>query len=160
MNLPPNAISSSGVPAKGLAARLKKQERENHNEAASSSAFSRLVPTFWPVWKAPGAQNDEGDASSFTINNDSSYVATPNAPIHGANGAPTSISGTPMGGENQSLLGVPAGSSASAFARSGGNALLAPLLKAKHKRRRRSTKQRTPEWSLALAMAWATGIHL
>lgn len=162
-NLPPNAITSSAAGpsgAKGLAARLKKREREDQ-EAASSSAFSRLVPTFWPVWKAPQDQHGlEEDESGFTGVGGSSYVGTPNSNLHGA---PSSVAPTPTGngnaGESTSLLGPPL-ASGSAFAKSSANALLAPLLRAKYKRRTRSTKQRTPEWSLALAMAWVTGIHL
>ncbi|PWN52363.1 hypothetical protein IE53DRAFT_385193 [Violaceomyces palustris] len=105
---------------------------------ASSSAFSKMVPTFWPMWKAPtssvpGAIEEEGLAGARPSRSSSQNVA-----------------GRRIGGGKDLLKGAPKDIRRIGYER-----------RARQKVRKgpKGTKRKTPEWSLALALAWVVLMH-
>lgn len=123
----------------------------DENDPASSSAFDRLVPTFWPVWKAPARKNPGPSRLGPGV-----LPATgPNAEHHV--GLPVSYGGdlppnatAAARGNAETSSGIQNGS------RRGSRSA---LLSRGHRRSRR-IKHKTPEWSLAVALGWVTVLHL
>lgn len=119
--------------ASGAISRLLAEEEEER----SSSAFSRLVPTFWPVWKAPRkpsplAQNGSYNAERLPAN------ALPQDGIAEANAEEEQQQDLlPHSIDRQAQLGVP-----------------------RELRRKRRVKRRTKDWGLALSLAWLVAFHL
>jgi hypothetical protein len=122
--------------ASGIASRFLAEEEDER----SSSAFSRLVPTFWPVWKAPrkpsplAAGNGSYGAEQLPANattearGDAEGVVNEEEVEEGL--LPHSI-------DRQDQLGVP-----------------------RELRKKRRVKRRTKDWSLALSLAWLVSFHL
>lgn len=116
------------------------------NDPASSSAFDRLVPSFWPMWKAtarkplgpsrlgPGLLPSAGLTSP--ADTDGSQVRAQPVASRADRASGSALQGRKS--SRQVLLGAP-------------NSL---------RIRRRRVKHRTPEWSLAQALAWVVVIHL
>jgi hypothetical protein len=126
--------------ASGIVSRFMDEEDDR-----SSSAFSRLVPTFWPVWKAPrkpsplaGNGNGEYAGEQLPSNATSQARGAENGVGEGDEEEeeaqevllPESVS-------RQEQLGVP-----------------------RELRRKRRVKRRTKEWGLALSLAWLVMFHL
>jgi len=125
--------------ASGLASRFMADEEDER----SSSAFSRLVPTFWPVWKAP--------RKSSPLAAGNGDYAGEQLPANATSQARGAEDGTeadeadeeaqehllPNSVDRQDQLGVP-----------------------RELRRKRRVKRRTKEWGLALSLAWLVAFHL
>ncbi|KAK0529674.1 hypothetical protein OC842_004168 [Tilletia horrida] len=117
---------------------------------ASGSAFERLVPSFWPMWKAPkrqalSAHEEEGDddeeddeEEEEELLSDVEEVGESQVGASGVNNGRAAVA-TAEDGERAALLGIPD--------------------EMRAWRRKRGPKRRTPEWSLALALAWVVALH-
>lgn len=124
----------------GLASRVTIDEGDER----SSSAFSRLVPTFWPVWKAPkkyspsplskvsgdGERHSAEDTEEFPSATDDQGPLSPSGDV-------SEDRDTSHRPEQHVRLDIPAGL-----------------------RRRRKVKRQSAEWSLALSLAWLVAFHL
>lgn len=134
------SIADESPEASGLASRLMAEEEDER----SSSAFSRLVPSFWPVWKAPRKP------SPLASNGDYAGEQLPANATTQARGAGEEANGDhlesipegqsallPHSIDRQAALGVP-----------------------RELRRKRRVKRRTKEWGLALSLAWLVVFHL
>lgn len=139
------ASSFSGAEASGLASRLIAEEEDER----SSSAFSRLVPSFWPVWKAPRKPSPlaagNGDFAGEQLPANASVEARGGGEEDAVDGPETGTGIVAEGQETllphsidrQAALGVP-----------------------RELRRKRRVKRRTKEWGLALSLAWLVAFHL
>ncbi|CAO1629794.1 unnamed protein product [Parajaminaea phylloscopi] len=106
------------------------------NTPASSSAFDRLVPTFWPMWRASAQGRTAPSPGSGQSSSHVEHVGGTQSADAGAR--------RPSGGAVQDR-------------RSSRSALLGAPKGLKHKRRR--VKHKTEEWGLAQALAWVVAIH-
>lgn len=146
---------SSGASSPGasdLASRFTTVE--DSAAPTSSSAFDRLVPSFWPVWRASKSTSTAtknpgpsrlGPGISPNSNQDSSAAGIPPAQeqfleVPASSKRPNTGRRKSSGrdGERQVLLQAPRG------------------LKLK---RRRKVKRRTEEWRLAIALSWLVVLH-
>lgn len=136
------SIADDSAEASGLASRLIAEEEDER----SSSAFSRLVPSFWPVWKAPRKSSPlatNGDYAGEQLPANATVQARGAAQEESANGedVEATIEGQaallPHSIDRQAALGVP-----------------------RELRRKRRVKRRTKEWGLALSLAWLVVFHL
>ncbi|KAK0556939.1 hypothetical protein OC846_000783 [Tilletia horrida] len=112
---------------------------------ASGSAFANLVPSFWPMWKAPkkrplsaheeeeDGEEDEDDEEEEELLSDVEEAGESQV---GASGLQPGQNGAD---ERTALLSIPA--------------------EMRLWRHKRGSKRRTPEWSLALALAWVVALH-
>ncbi|KDN52925.1 hypothetical protein K437DRAFT_253557 [Tilletiaria anomala UBC 951] len=130
-----------GTPTQSAVARITEEAQAD----ASSSAFARLVPTFWPIWKAPQTEGAAlGPPGRQTASGAYAVPGMPSAP-------------GPMDQSNQpgsNLLQVPqTGSPAHPRTPS------QTAVKAWKKALRKKSKRRTAEWSLSLALAWVVALH-
>ncbi|CAD6945763.1 hypothetical protein CF336_g5710 [Tilletia laevis] len=115
---------------------------------SSGSAFERLVPTFWPMWKAPKRQqqalsaHEEDEEEEEEEDEDQeemlSDVEEGGESDVGASGLQAG-DGSGQNGERAALLGIPS--------------------EMRGWRKKRGAKRRTAEWSLALALAWVVVLH-
>lgn len=117
------------------------------DDERSSSAFSRLVPTFWPVWKAPPRRYAPSPLSKLT--------ATETLPDGVSREATTAAAQEEAVAEEveraaEQQTTVPDGGSAHVRIRT------PPQLR---KPRHRRVKTRSPEWALALSLAWLVAFH-
>lgn len=124
----------------------------NSDDERSSSAFSRLVPTFWPVWKAPRKFNPSplGKVSATeSLPPNATTAAISAAAAEGSQEAPTPEE------EEVDQQGrrttIPDGDSAHVR-------IHAPQALRKPPRKRR-IKAKSPEWSLALSLGWIVAFH-
>ncbi|KAE8219380.1 hypothetical protein CF319_g6920 [Tilletia indica] len=114
---------------------------------ASGSAFQQLVPSFWPMWKAPKRQQlsaheeeddeeeDEDEEDQEELLSDVDEVGESDVNASGLQG----VDGVGRNGERAHLLGIPS--------------------EMRGWRKKRGAKRRTAEWSLALALAWVVVLH-
>jgi len=113
---------------------------------ASGSAFERLVPSFWPMWKAPkrqalSAHEEEDDEEEDDEDEEEEELLSD---VEEGQESEVGASGVHPGtavhnGERTALLGIPT--------------------EMRAWRRKRGAKRRTAEWSLALALAWVVAVH-
>lgn len=125
----------------------------NSDDERSSSAFSRLVPTFWPVWKAPRKFNPSPlgkVAATETLPPNATPAAISAAAAQGSQEAPTPEE-EEREIDQQGRRVVPDGDSAHVR-------IHAPQALRKPPRKRR-IKTRSPEWSLALSLGWIVAFH-
>lgn len=125
----------------GLASRFLNEEEEDER---SSSAFSRLVPTFWPVWKAPRKPSPLAATSGSYAGERIPTNATEEA--RGIINAPETVMEET---EEEALaeqrdntdrhvqIAVPTGL-----------------------RKKRRVRRRSKEWGLSLSLAWLVLFHL
>lgn len=128
--------------ASGLASRLIAEEEDER----SSSAFSRLVPSFWPVWKAPRKPSPLAAGNGDYAGEQLPANATVEARGNGEEST-AEETGTEIGQEAQEML-LPHSIDRQA-------ALGVP----RELRRKRRVKRRTKEWGLALSLAWLVAFH-
>ena len=123
--------------ASALASRLLAEEEDER----SSSAFSRLVPTFWPVWKAPRKASPlaagEGNYAGEQLPANATSQARDAAAGQGAQQYEQQEGLLPDSVSRQDHLGVP-----------------------RELRKKRRVKRRTKEWGLSLSLAWLVAFHL
>ncbi len=147
-----SGVSASGVeglPTESAVQRFQDDHIRGHDDEVSSSAFARLVPTFWPMWKAPPGSGQAG---------------RPGAPA-GRAGATY----TPPGAASPSGLQAPRGDGSNLLRnaldnaqaqQNTNNATNNAAMRAWKKSIRRKTKRRTAEWSLSIGLAWVVLLHL
>lgn len=124
----------------------------NSDDERSSSAFSRLVPTFWPVWKAPRKFNPS-PLGKVAATESLPPNATPSA-ISAATAESSqevSVPETEVQTDHQGRRTLNDGDSAHVR-------IHAPSALRKPPRKRR-IKTRSPEWALALSLGWIVAFH-
>ncbi|PWN32151.1 uncharacterized protein FA14DRAFT_162386 [Meira miltonrushii] len=124
----------------------------NSDDERSSSAFSRLVPTFWPVWKAPRKVNPSPlgkVAATETLPPNATPAAVSAAAAQSSQEAP--IPQEEVQVDQHGRRFIPDGDSAHVR-------IHAPQALRKPPRKRR-IKTRSPEWSLALSLGWIVAFH-
>lgn len=123
---------------------------DNADDDHSSSAFHRLVPTFWPVWKAP-ARKHPGPSrlgpGVLPATGPTPEIGVPASSLGG--GGPHSL---PPNATTTAKVGF------APDTRRASRSALADVPRSMRKRRR--VKHKTPEWSLALALSWVAVLHL
>lgn len=152
------ADSSAGhsPDASGIASRITiDDDDEDDDNERSSSAFSRLVPTFWPVWKAPRKYAPSPLTKVVSTNGEQLPA---NATSQAAGAGATSSGSPSANGNGQASEANIAAASAPA------DHLAPPRVRLQVptglRRKRRRVKVRSPEWNLALSLAWLVAFHL
>lgn len=144
----------------GVASHLLMPEDEA--DERSSSAFSRLVPTFWPVWKAPRKQGAGPSPLGAYETTAHGERLPPNAVVPAAKAAAdpsAAAEGLADDGEGaRGVVGQTAGEGEVRFAPS---MTTSTLLSRSERglRRTRRVKRRTKEWGLALSLSWLVAFH-
>ena len=133
------------------------QRIADEDEETSNSAFARLVPTFWPIWKAPPGHGGAAGGPAGRQTASGGFTAP------GASGIRSTVPARSL----DQLLRVPGSGSGN----NSGTATPQPVapqprtpsqtaVRAWKKALKKRSKRRTAEWSLSLALAWVVAIHL
>jgi uncharacterized protein with PQ loop repeat len=145
----------SGGDDSALASRLD----VDGDDERSSSAFSRLVPTFWPVWKAPPKKYSPSPLSKVAATEPAPPSTLLQVPSH----LTMSSTNTPSAGSGSATPDIADPEAEANHRRVRGNEaahvrIAAPEVLRKPLRKRK-VKTRSQEWSLAMSLAWIVLIH-
>ena len=148
-----------GTPTDSAVQRYHDEEFRGQIEDHSSSAFARLVPAFWPMWKAPPKSEPAArrpvPAAALGAPSGRQTASGSYSPI-GVGDAPSPLNRpvVPSGDGSQLLHMALNNAHAQHHGRPAGTGQTA-LRAWKQKTRRRSA-----EWSLSVALAWVVLLHL
>lgn len=169
------------TPTQSTIARYTDEELRAEEEDVSSSAFARLVPSFWPVWKAPQAHGrvrgtgpsrlpgpsplgPGGKSSTSAVRQSADGHLAPIGSSSASSTAPrptsSSASATPT--DSPAPESAPAKKTVTISeppAQAGGGAT-SSMFGLWRQEIRKKWRTKTYEWALATALAWVSVIHL